>query len=156
MKYILASVLLMSLATPAFGTPSLVGKWQSDRELTMEFIKENVRLEDKTYRFLGDMMGRLTLTFTAEEVRFSLPDWDVMIEGEERHMVGFSNETSYTVLYVNEHVIVVTGAEPVTGREIVTTYNFDSPDLMWIYTGGAGNALPNSHYREYFRRVPQP
>ncbi len=153
MKSLFASVLMISLASPASGAPALVGKWQSDRELTMRFIKDNVRLEDKTYKFLSDMMGRLELTFTPEQVHFYLPDWEAKIEGKAHRMVGFNEKTPYTVLYASERVIVATGIEPVTGKKVVTTYNFDGPDVMWLYTGGADNALPDSHYREYFRRV---
>ncbi len=50
-------------------------------------------------------------------------------------------------------MIVVSGKDPVAGRPTVTTYNFDGPDIMWIYTGGADKAAPDSHFREYFRRI---
>jgi hypothetical protein len=153
MKRVLASLLTMSFAVPASADPTLVGEWRSDRELTMNFIERNVKLEEKTYKFLSDMMGRLTLTFTRDRVRSVLPDWDTSIEGRARQMVGFGDEAPYRVLYANERVIVISGAEPVTHQETVTTFNFDGPDTMWIYTGGSDKALPQSHYREYFRRV---
>ena len=155
MKKILTTVFLLSLGAPASAAPSLVGKWQSDRELTMSFIKEHVRLEDKTYTFLNDIMGQLTLTFSRDKVSSSLPDSDVTIAGKVHHMVGFNEQAPYAVIYASDRVVVTSGVEPVTHTAVVTTYNFDSPDVMWIYTGGADNALPNSHYREYFRRVPQ-
>jgi hypothetical protein len=154
MKKFLASVLLIAISSPVLAGPTLIGTWQSDQELTMSFMNENVKLQDKTRKFLSDMMGRLTLTFTHNQVRSSLPDYDVCIEGKKHHMVGFNEDASYTVLYSAGRVIVTSGREPVSGNAVVTTYNFDSPDIMWIYTGGADNALPNSHYREYFRRLP--
>ena len=154
MKKFLASVLLITISAPALASPTLIGTWQSDQELTMRFMNDNVKLQDKTRKFLSDMMGRLTLTFTQSRVSSSLPDYDVCIEGKKHHMVGFNEEAPYTILYSTSRVLVTSGREPVTANIVVTTYNFDSPNIMWIYTGGADNALPNSHYREYFRRVP--
>jgi len=153
MKNILASFLFMTGVTAASAAPILQGKWQSDKELTTDFIKKNVRLEDKTYKFLADMMGRLTLTFTKDHIESSLPDWDVTIEGKSHHMVGFKEKQPYSIIYNIAHVIVTKGVTPVVHTEGVTTYNFDGPDIMWIYTGSSDQVLPNSHYREYFRRI---
>ncbi|MBL8248632.1 MAG: hypothetical protein JNK95_09775 [Candidatus Competibacter sp.] len=144
----------MSVSTSAIADPTLIGKWRSDQELTMRFIKDNVKLQDKISDFIGDMMGRLTLTFTHDKVHSSLQDYDVIVEGKKHRMVGFNEHAPYTILYSSNRIIVTSGREPVTGNVVVTKYNFDSPDVMWIYTGGADSVLPNSHYREYFRRVP--
>lgn len=154
MKKYLASVLLIILSMPVLADPSLIGIWQSDEKLTMRFINDHVKLQDNTRKFLGDIMGRLTITFTQGMVNSSTPDHDVFIDGKKHHMEGFNEDTPYTVLYSTSRVVVIAGRESFTGNIVVTTYNFDSPDIMWIYTGGADKYLPDSHYREYFRRLP--
>lgn len=150
----LASVLLITLSAPVLADPSLIGIWQSDEKLTMRFINDHVKLQDNTRKFLGDIMGRLTITFTQGMVNSSLPDYDVFVDGKKHHMAGFNEDSPYTVLYSTSRVVVASGRELFTGNTVVTTYNFDSPDIMWIYTGGADKNLPDSHYREYFRRLP--
>lgn len=70
-------------------------------------------------------------------------------------MTGLKEESPYTVLFSSENLIVLKSVDPVTRKPMVSVYNFDGPDLMWVYTGGADKALPDFHSREYFRRVAQ-
>lgn len=145
----------MTLSTAAFSDPMLLGEWRSDRALTMRFIRQNVKIEEKTDKFLDEMMGRLTMKVTKDQVQSILPSWDIQIGNKMHHMVGFNETHPYTIISSNDNVVVVSSVEPVTGKASITIYNFDAPDTMWIYTGGADKALPNSHYREYFVRLRQ-
>jgi hypothetical protein len=49
--------------------------------------------------------------------------------------------------------VVITAIDATTGRERVTLFHFDSPDLMWINVGGPGTVMPDSPMREYFTRL---
>lgn len=155
MKNIFLGVVFIFFSTAVSAAPPLIGKWQSDRERTMSFIKQNMRLEKKTFKFLAEMMGRLSLTFTSDRLSVSIPNWDVEINGKIHHMTGLEDESPYSVLFSNENLIVLKSVDPVTRKPMVSVYNFDGPDLMWVYTGGADKALPDFHSREYFRRVNQ-
>ena len=153
MKFLLAALMLVSMNASAPPTASLVGEWRSDRIRTMNYLRQHVKLEKRTDHFLEQMMGRLTITFSTDRVKSVMPAYDATINGKSHHMTGFESDNTYRVLYSGPRVVVVSSLQPVTNTLAVTTYNFDGPDVIWIYTGGADQVLPDSHYREYFRRV---
>lgn len=154
MRKSLLGLLTMFFASPVLGAgPVFVGEWKSDRELTMQFVRERVRAEEKTYRFSEELYGRMTMSIGEDRIRYLLPDFDVEVEGKPFRMTGFDETLPYRIIHESEKVIVAVGTEPVTGNETITIYNFIGRDLMWIYTGGADKALPESHDREYFRRI---
>jgi len=118
----------------------------------MSFAKERARLEDKTVRFLDQMMGKMTLTFSQTKVESEMPDWQSeTTEGVRSNLVGFRESHRYKVLGASRNQVAVVSTEPVTGRRQITVYNFDDEDTMWVYLGGA--ALPQLNIREYFVRV---
>jgi len=153
MKTSIAFWMISLMSFGADASPSLIGQWRSDRELSSSFIHDHVKLQPKTEKFIKDIMGRLTLTFTKTELSSFLPDFDVVIERKTHSMKGFKTSGPYTVLYSLSKVVAVSEVEPVTHRTVVTVYNFVDDNTFWIYTGGSDKALPDSHYREYFRRV---
>lgn len=154
MKKSLLGLLTMFFASPILGAESvLVGERKSDRELTMQFVRERVRADEETYRFSGELYGRMTMSIGEDRIRYLLPDFDVEVEGKPFRMTGFDETLPYRVINESEKVIVAVGTEPVTGNETVTIYNFIERNLMWIYTGGADKVFPESHDREYFRRI---
>ena len=153
MKSLLAFILLFFSVDSIAANSSLIGEWRSDRELTMSFIKKNLKLEAKREKFLEDIMGRLSITFDKHNVISVLPDHEVIIEGKKYNMAGFTEKSIYTIIASNKNVVVVSEKENVSGKQVFTSYNFVSADVMWVYTGGADRTLPDSHYREYFRRV---
>jgi hypothetical protein len=148
-----AAVLLLALGwASAHAEPILIGKWKSDRELTMRFAKERAKMEDKSMLFLDQMMGRLTLVFTPTEVSAEMPDWQSQpVGGVKSQHVGFRESHRYNVLGGTEDQVAVDSPELVTGRQRITVYNFEGPDTMWIYLGGA--SFPKLNMREYFVRI---
>ena len=157
MRTFVAFLLLVSLgASAAPKQPALVGVWKSDRELTMDFARAHNKLEPKAEAFWGDMVGRMTLSVSKSRMESRLPDWDVSIEGKPRHMKGFATSTPYRTIYADQAVVVAVANNPVTGVSEVTTYNFVSPDIFWIYTGRGADASQGAHLREYFRRQNTP
>ena len=150
------AALVLCLYFTAFGasaqTPSLIGAWQSDRDRTMAFAAARARLEDKTSLFLSQMMGRLTVRFTATEMLSDMPDWDSETHlGVKSRVTGFREVSRYRILGTTGTQVAILTAAPVTGVETITVYNFEDANTMWVYVGSA--SLPSMNIREYFRRV---
>ena len=149
-----AVALAFVLATAsALAEPKLAGEWQSDRIASNAFNRSQTRLEDKTLAFLEQSMGRLVLRFSATEVVSEMPGWISVSQGLETTMKGFRDSSPYEVVATTAQAVAVKMKEPVTGTAIVQVFNFVSPDVMWIYVGGADKSFPDLHIREYFRRV---
>lgn len=119
----------------------------------MGFIHDNVKMQAKTERFLGSLMGHMTLTFTETTITSDLPDLVAMVNGKDTPFKGSHYTTTYKILHQSEKTIVISSVAEFTEKLEVTTFNFETPDIMWVYTGGTENALPDLHTREYFRRV---
>ncbi len=159
MKNAAASLALLSFCfvaascTPSVTPASLVGEWRSDHTLTMKYIRDNIKPEKQADAFLDEIMGRLTLTFTADRVSADMPDWTAHIQGKTYRMAGFHEVAPYTVTSVGGHEISVSSVDQATGKATERTYSFDSNDTMWIKSVGADKALPIQQYREYFKRV---
>ncbi len=154
-KILLHALFLLALFGPlcAYADPELKGVWRSDHDLTMAFLRKNVKMPPKTEEFLDQLMGHLTLTITADKMVSTMPDLDVKSGDKIHHMEGFRFESAYKIVYSSQNVIVETDTEPFTGKQTVTILNFVEPDVMWMYTGGADKSFPEMHLREYFRRV---
>ncbi len=92
MKYFFIMLsLLIPIDTSA--APKLEGRWKSDRELTMRFLESNVRLQEKGYDFMRQILGRMTLKFTADQMITCLPSNKVVIEGKSKLMEGMYEKT---------------------------------------------------------------
>jgi len=131
----------------------LLGTWTSDKERTMSFIQDHVKIPEKTERFFGELMGNLSVTFAESRVSYLMPDVYVTLENEKKLMVGFEETSSYAVLYEDEKTVVISGTAPVSGTEETTTYYFEGSNSMWVYIGTVDPFFPDLHIREYFKRV---
>ena len=114
-----------------------------------------MKMEDRAYKFLDSLIGKMTLEFTEGEVHMKFPDHEAMINGEKKPFEGFDEVSPYKVLYNDERVVVISSIEPITGKTNVSTYHFDSDKIMWAYAGGSEPPVPDLHIREYFRRVDE-
>jgi hypothetical protein len=153
MKGLIAILAAMAVACGADACPNLKGAWISDHDLAMTFAKKHTKLEDRTEHFLDQMLGRLTMRFDADSVVYSLPDYDAEVAGKRYHMTGFHESSSYQVLFCDSRVVAVKGKQPVTGKEVITVYNFVDDDTMWVYQDSADNGLADLNIREYFARI---
>ncbi|WP_430389958.1 hypothetical protein [Dyella sp. 20L07] len=153
MKKLLAALAAVVAIAPAGASPALVGTWVSSHDLTMAFAKEHARVEDRTELFLDQMMGRLTVRFDGSSVTYLLPDWDAEIQGTRKRIAGFNEQSKYKVLFSNDTTVVIQGQQPITGKEVVTVYNFVDNNTMWFYQGSADKAIPDLNIREYFVRA---
>jgi hypothetical protein len=148
MKRLLVFGVLLAWASASSAEPALIGQWISDREASASFNEKHVQLQPKTAAFLKDSMGRLVVTFGAENVSYELSDFTTVIEGKEHNLVGFSETFPYTIVATTPTSIAIRTSEPVTHEPAIVVYNFVSNDQMWIYVSSLG-----SHIREYFKRV---
>jgi hypothetical protein len=62
MRRLLAALMSISVTVAVQANPSLVGTWVSSHDLTMAFADKHAKLEERTERFLDQIMGRLTIT----------------------------------------------------------------------------------------------
>ena len=152
MRTIFILVAAISVCFGAHADPALLGKWRSDRELTMSFAEERAKLEDKTMLFLKQMVGLQTITFTATQVRSEMPNWEsTTADGLTSKLIGFDETHPYKRIGTTANQVAVASQEPVTGRTRITVYNFEDEDTMWVYLGGA--PFPQMNIREYFVRA---
>ncbi len=152
MKNVLVAVVLTLIATASQADPVLLGKWKSDKELTMAFATARAKLEDKTILFLEQMMGRMTITFTQSRITSVMPDWESeTAEGVRSNLAGFNESHTYKIIATTPTEVAISSVEPVTRRKDITVFHFEDKNTMWVYLGGA--TFPQMNIREYFVRV---
>lgn len=93
-------------------------------------------------------MGRLVVTFSAEQVSYELPNFTTKIGETEYPITGYSEAHPYTVVATTPNSVAIRTIEPVSHEPVVVVYNFVASDKAWIYV-----STLDSHVREYFRRV---
>jgi hypothetical protein len=130
----------------------LNGKWRSDHDASMTFIKSHVRLEPRQLEFLDGSLGRMQLSFDGTRIRRQLPDFDVTIQGSHRHMIGADEAFSYRVLGsdADSVAILVAGDH---GRDRILHIHFATEDSFWLYSEETDYGLRDLNFREYFRRI---
>jgi hypothetical protein len=153
MKYLLALALsIFPLCHASACDRYLTGTWKSDKDMSMAFIRDNSKIQAKTDAFLDALLGKMTLTFTGSELHLIMPDTKVPISGELRPFAGFEEKKPYKVLFCSSAMIVWSAKRSFGKDEEATTFNFEGPDLVWVYTGSSAPGAPDMHTREYFRR----
>lgn len=155
MRRLVALLLMAVFATSANADPNLVGQWKSDSDISMRFNNERAKLDSKTALFLSQLMGHMTLTFTAEAMTSELPNLETKTqEGRKRPLTGFRETHPYRVLAVASDSVAIKTVAVVTGRDTIIVYNFIGPDMLWVYAGGEDNS-ESLHLREYYVRVKE-
>lgn len=153
MKYFLALVLsIVPLCQTHACDRDLSGIWKSDNSKSMAYIRANAHIQAKTDAFLDALLGKMTLTFTGSELHVVMPDTRVPVSGELRPFAGFEEKKPYKVLFCSAAMIVWSAERSFGKGDEATTFNFETPDLVWIYNGSSVPGTPDIHTREYFRR----
>lgn len=132
---------------------NLTGTWKSDKGVSMTFIRESSKLLPKTETFLESLLGNMTLTFTETDLLLVMPDINVSVAGELRPFAGFQERKPFKVLFCSTDMIVFSARHPFSQKDVATTFNFEGPDIVWVYLGSTIPGAPNLHIREYFQRV---
>jgi hypothetical protein len=148
-KFVETLVLLSLFACVAvFAAPvkstALIGKWHSDRALTMDYFVKSVKSNAVTTQFLKDTTGHLTLEFTHDRVKADTPAFDFHVLKKAVHEAASHAESPYSVVAAHDKTVSIAVIEK--GKSTTKTYNFEGNDVIWIATDGAPP-------REYYRRV---
>jgi|JI6StandDraft_1071083.scaffolds.fasta_scaffold778506_1 hypothetical protein len=152
MKHLLIALCLSLLSAVTQAEPVLLGEWKSDKQKTMAFAKAQAKLEEKTYFFLEQIMGQMTVTFSRGRIKSEMPSRPIeTLEGAKSNFTGFTETHDYKVLAKTQSQVAISSQEPVTGRKVITVFNFEDENTMWVYIGGA--SFPQLNIREYFVRV---
>jgi hypothetical protein len=146
--------LILSFTERARAENDLLGKWQSDATRSMAFNNQYVKLEEKSSVFLSQLMGHLTITFSTNTVEYEMPGIETKAPGGKKtHLAGFHETHPYKILGRTVDTFAIRTKEPVTGKDAITTYNFEGPNVIWVYSGGGARQGPIAHLREYFVRI---
>lgn len=149
MKIRFIFLILLTINQPATAESNLIGEWISDRELSIEYARKHIKMQEKTYQFLEEMLGRMRITFTPSQVKLDLPDWESISLGKHYNMTGFNETYSYQILATTPtKVVILTNAAATTEEALVVIYTFEGDDIMWTYVESFASPI-----REYFRRA---
>jgi hypothetical protein len=150
MRSLFALLVLVPLAVNA--ADRLQGSWHSDLDESRRFYEAHSVLEPRQSDFLNGLLGHLQLDISKSELRYTMPDLDVQIQGKPFHMTGEhdtyqyrvlgSDQASTAILVKNDH-----------GRDRIWHLHFVNDDLLWIYSEDADFGLRDLNFREYFRKV---
>ena len=110
-------------------------------------------MEQKQIDFLASLFGHMTIRFTPSELVTHMPDISVSVAGEQRPFKGIDSSRPYRVLFCDQYQVVVEARQLFSEAPGVTTYYVASSDLLWVYSGSTDPSVPDTHVREYFRRV---
>jgi hypothetical protein len=133
----------------------LLGTWKEDHALTMAWLRQHSNLSKTQDASLDQRVGYLTYTITSDRMLVSVPEHDVVIDGNTTHVKAVHQDAHYVVVAASPKMVSVSGADPDTGEPTLEEFNFDGHDTVWIPVSqrrAIGFGL-DPHYREYFRRV---
>jgi len=150
MRLLFALFALIPLACAA--ADRLSGKWHSDHDTSMVFIRTHSRLEPRQFQFLDGSLGRMHLSFDGTNMRRGLPDFDIPIQGKPTHFVGSEENLSYRVIGTDSDsvAILVTNDH---GADRILHIHFVNDDSFWLYSEETNYGLRDLNVREYFQRV---
>lgn len=143
--YIAYLIALTTLQGRASGDAAtcLIGKWKSNRELTVATIRFDRPLpSDKQARF-EKLFGSMTVTYTAADVNFYSPAFE--------KYPSWSGTESYRVVVAAAKRIIIKHKNPRTKIEESSVINFESPNRYWVDLS-LGD-VQGVRGREYFDRI---
>jgi hypothetical protein len=128
----------MLLSACAAHDARLIGRWRSNRALTVDTLAHATELRPAKRALLEGVFGRLTLTYTPRAIDCSMPAKAAEQPYRERiaYRVIASDAASIT--------LVLKGAS--LDRNTTQVIHFDGPDRFWVALGKRGG-------REYFDRL---
>jgi hypothetical protein len=144
---------LFALAPLACGAADrLSGKWHSDHDTSMGFVRAHTRLEPRQLEFLDGSLGRMQLSFDGTNMRRALPDFDIAIQGKPTHFAGSEENLSYRLIGTDSDsvAILVTNDH---GADRIIHIHFVKNDMFWLYSEETNYGLRDLNFREYFRRI---
>ena len=82
MKYLFIKMLLLSVISTSAGADSrLIGKWVSDRDMTISFVKKHLKRTDEQLEVLAQMFGRMVIVIDKEgQYSINYPDHEIQTQ----------------------------------------------------------------------------
>ena len=152
-KLFIVSLVFLSLSGAASAAPDLTGEWKSDAVRSTVFNEAHAKLQPPTALFLSQLMGHMTLKITASTITWDLPDVHTeTAEGKKNPLRGFRESQSYQLLGTTDKTVAIKHFAPMSKSARITVYNFESPDVMWMYVDNADES-GMLNVREYFSRT---
>lgn len=105
-------------------------------------------MEPHTIKFMRDVFGVLTLTYTKNAIRMhGAPTKKITIKGKEHDFVYEEMTFSYEIKSCTKNSLIILSDSPYsTGEDVL---NFINPNVYWV------PSMPGSEKREYFERLPK-
>ena len=147
----LITPLILTFPLQAFACPNLVGEWQSNHKLTMEYTKSYAKMPQHTYEFYNQIMGTQSVIYTKNEMTLKdIEKRQIKIKGKSYDWHSENETVTYKNLGCTDNFISL--KYTLNNTEFISLLNFVDDDTYWIYTGSPllGDV---SNTREYFKRV---
>ena len=127
--------------------PSLIGTWQSSREMSSNYNREHAKITDTQFEFIEQIIGTLRLTYSETSIHEHGAEPLKITIKSEPHEFFFEDSThKYEVLNRKKDSIKIKQYYP-HGKPFKTKVNFINENTYWVEPDN----LPTS--REYFTRV---
>ena len=136
-----ASLVILALVSGCASSDSrLIGRWHSNRSLSLVTFPHRKQLPSAKRAFFDGIFGRLTLSYTRRYIFSELPP-----KGTEE---PFRQRIPYRVLTSDSDSVTINSKDISSGSETTTPIHFVGPNRYWIPLGTKGG-------REYFDRLNQ-
>jgi len=110
----------------------LIGKWQSDKEQTYEWLRGARNFDDARLKKLEKLYGKLVLEFTPEKVISYFED---TVDEQPLKIIGIESDT-----------IAFVAKDPLTNENEIRLILIENDSTFSTYQD-------DFHIREYFRRI---
>ena len=110
----------------------LIGSWKSDKDKTIEWLKENRRFSDEKLKRFGSILGKLNLTITETKI---ISEYNGSIEEQPLNIIAIGGDT-IAVVYKN----------PLTKCSEIRILRIEDENTHSIY-------LDMFDIREFFTRI---
>lgn len=131
---IVASFVLLSGCAPR--DQRLLGRWKSNKELTIASIKYHKPMTPAKRAKFESLFGKLVVTYDRTYMTAEMP--------ATRGYSVWRNSIPYRVIGSDKDSIAILSKDPERRIEHI---HFEGPDRYWLYLFGTG-------WKEYFDRIP--
>jgi hypothetical protein len=136
-----AAIAIVALVTGCASSDSrLLGRWQSNRSLTIATFPHRKQLPAAKRAFFDGMFGRLTLNYTRRYIYSELPPKETE--------PPFRQRIPYRVLASDADSVTIATNDTSSPDDSTKQIHFIGPNRYWIPLGTKGG-------REYFDRLNQ-
>ena len=145
-KIILTLSIVFSIAFSACGhsCPSILGEWQSSRELSYEYAKSAEGITENQLEFISQAFGHLKFTYYPKyALQHETPEFPIVINGKNHPMSFEEKHQKVKYLKCTKELVVVRFITDEKEIEIMELH-FVNENTFWVSSG--------SKIREYFIR----